>query len=101
VSELIQFIIIFFVALAEELFRGILQPQLIERSSAIVGIPITSVIFSAMHVGYANGYELLFSTVAGVALGVAFYKTRNLTLIVTIYAVNNIVLFGVLGFFTH
>jgi membrane protease YdiL (CAAX protease family) len=103
VSELIQFstIIIFFVALAEELFRVILQPQLIERSSAVVGIPNTSAIFGAIHAGYANAYELLFATVSGVFFGVAFYKTRNLALIVTIHAVNNIVLFGVLGFFTH
>ena len=68
---------IFFVALAEELFRVILQPQLIERSSAVVGIPITSAIFGAMHAGYANGYELLFATVAGVVLGVAFYKNEK------------------------
>ena len=101
VSELIQLstITIFLVALTEELFRVILQPQLIERSSAVVGIPITSVIFGAMHAGYANVYELLFDTVAGVVFGVAFYKTRALALIVTIHAVNNIILFGVLGFF--
>jgi len=30
-------------------------------------------------------------------LGAAFYKTRDLALVVTIQAVNNIVLFGVLG----
>jgi membrane protease YdiL (CAAX protease family) len=103
VSELIQLstILIFFVALAEELFRGILQPQLFERSSAVVGIPIMSVIFGAMHAGYANGYELLFVTVAGVFLGVALYKTRNLTLVVTIHAVSSIILFGVLGFFIN
>ena len=56
-----------------------------------MGIPITSVIFGAMHAGYANGYELLFS-VAGVFLGVACYKTRDLALVVTIHAVNNIAL---------
>ena len=52
-----------------------------------------------MHAGYANVYELLFATGAGVVLGVAFYKTRDLALIVTILAVNNIILFGVLGSF--
>jgi len=45
-------------------------------------------------------HELLFA-VAGVVLGVAFYKTRNLALVVTIHAVNNIILFGVLGFLTR
>jgi membrane protease YdiL (CAAX protease family) len=103
-SELIQLsiIMIFSVALVEELlFRVLLQPQLIERSGAVAGILITSVVFGAMHAGYANVYELLFATAAGVVLGVAFYKTRNLALVVTIQAVNNIVLFGVLGFLTR
>ena len=103
VSELIQLsiVMIFFVALVEELlFRVLLQPRLIERSGAVAGILITSVIFGAMHAGYANVYELLFAIGAGIILGVAFYKTRNLPFIVTIHAVNNIVLFGVLGFLT-
>jgi hypothetical protein len=51
-----------------------------------------------MHAGYANGYELLFAFGAGLVLGVAFYKTKNLPFVVTIYAVNNIILFGVLPF---
>ena len=100
-SELIQLsiVMIFFVALVEGLlFLVLLQPQLIDRSGVVAGILITSVIFGAMHAGYANVYELLFATAAGVILGVAFYKTRNLALIVTIHAVNNIVLFGMLGF---
>jgi len=103
-SQLIQLsvIMIFFVALFEELlFRVLLQKPLIERSGAVAGILITSVLFSAVHAGYANGYELLFAFGVSVILGVAFYKTRNLALVVTIQAVNNIVLFGVLPFFAH
>jgi membrane protease YdiL (CAAX protease family) len=103
-SQLIQLsiVMIFFVALVEELlFRVLLQPQLIERTGAVAGIVITSVIFGAMHSGYANGYELLFATGAGVVLGVAFYETRNLPFVVTIHAINNIVLFGMLAFFAH
>jgi membrane protease YdiL (CAAX protease family) len=104
VSELIQLsiVMIFFVALVEGLlFFVLLQPQLIERSGLGAGIFITSVIFGAMHAGYANIYELLFATEMGVILGGAFYKTRDLALIVTILAVNNIVLFGMLGFLTR
>ena len=98
--ELIQLsvVMIFFVAVVEGLlFFVLLQPQLIDRGGVVAGILITSVIFGAMHAGYANVYEVLFATAAGVILGAAFYKTRNLALVVTIHAVNNIVLFGVLG----
>jgi membrane protease YdiL (CAAX protease family) len=104
VSQLIQLsiVMIFFVAIIEELlFRVLLQPPLIERSGAVAGILITSVIFGAMHAGYANVYELLFATGASIVLGVAFYETKNLALVVTIHAVNNIVLFGLLAFFMH
>ena len=103
ISQLIQLsiVMIFFVAIVEELlFRVLLQPQLVERTGVIAGILITSVIFGAMHAGYANVYELLFATGAGIVLGVAFYETKNLALVVTIHAVNNIILFGMLGFLT-
>jgi membrane protease YdiL (CAAX protease family) len=101
-SELIRLsvVMIFFVALVEELlFRVLLQPQLIERSGAVVGILITSVLFCALHAIYGNVYELLFTAGAGVVFGVAFYKTKNLPFVVTIHAVDDILLFGVLPFF--
>jgi hypothetical protein len=102
--ELIQLsiVMIFFVAIVEELlFRVVLQRQLIDRSGAVVGILLTSVIFGAMHAGYANVYELVFAMAAGVILGVAFYKTRNLAFVVTIHAVNNIILFSMAAFYPH
>ncbi len=100
-SELIQLsiVMIFFVALVEELlFRVLLQPQLIERSGAVAGILITSVLFGTWHAGYANVYELLFTAGAGVVFGVAFYKTKNLPFVITMHAVDDILLFGVLPF---
>jgi len=51
-----------------------------------------------MHAGYANGYKLFFAFGAGLVLGVAFYKTKNLPFVITINAVTNIPLFGVLPF---
>jgi membrane protease YdiL (CAAX protease family) len=100
-SELIRLsiIMIFFVALVEELlFRVLLQPQLIERSGAVAGILITSVLFGALHAIYGNVYELLLATAAGVVFGVAFYKTKNLPFVVTMHAVDDILLLGVLPF---
>jgi membrane protease YdiL (CAAX protease family) len=90
---------IFIVALVEELlFRAMLQPELVERSGPIVGILITSIIYGAMLSGYADYYELLFAIGAGLIFGVAFYKTKNLPFVVTMQAVNLIILFGVLPF---
>ncbi len=100
-SELIRLsiVVIFFVALVEELlFRVLLQPQFIERSGAVWGILITSVLFGAVHAIYGNVYELLFTTGAGVVFGVAFYKTKNLPFVVTMHAVDDIFLWGVLPF---
>ncbi len=95
----VSIVMIFFVALVEELlFRVLLQPQFIERSGVVAGILITSVLFGFWHAYYANVYELLFTTGAGVIFGVAFYKTKNLPFVVTMHAVDDILLFGVLPF---
>ena len=92
-------VMIFVVALVEGLlFRALLQPELVQRSGPIVGILITSIIFGAMQSGYANYYELLFAFGVGLLFGVAYYKTKNLPFVITMQAVNNILLFGVLPF---
>jgi hypothetical protein len=92
-------VMIFVVALVEGLlFRALLQPELVQRSGPIVGILITSIIFGAMQSGFANYYELLFAFGVGILFGVAFYKTKNLPFVITMQAVNNILLFGVLPF---
>jgi membrane protease YdiL (CAAX protease family) len=92
-------VMIFVVTLVEQLiFRALLQPELIKRSGPMVGILITSIIFGAMQSGFANYYELLFAFGAGLVFGVAFYKTKNLPFVITMQAVNNIFLFGVLPF---
>jgi membrane protease YdiL (CAAX protease family) len=92
-------VMIFVVTLVEELiFRALLQPELVKRTGPIVGILITSIIFGAMQSGFANYYELLFAFGVGIVFGVAFYRTKNLPFVITMHAVNNIVMFGVLPF---
>jgi len=95
----LSFVMIFVVTLVEELlFRALLQPELVHRSGPIVGILITSIIFGAMQSGFANYYELLFAFGVGLIFGVAYYRTKNLPFVITMHAVNNILLFGVLPF---
>jgi uncharacterized protein len=95
----LSLVMIFVVTLVEELlFRALLQPALVARSGPIVGIFITSVIFASMSLGFATYYELLFAFGVGIIFGVAFYKTKNLPFVITMHAVNNIFLFGVLPF---
>jgi uncharacterized protein len=95
----LSIVMIFVVTLVEELiFRALLQPELVQRSGPIIGILITSIIFGAMQSGFANYYELLFAFAVGLLFGVAFYKTKNLPFVITMHAVNNILLFGVLPF---
>jgi len=95
----LSIVVIFFVALVEELlFRVLLQPQFIERSGAVWGILITSVLFGAVHAIYGNVYELFFTAGAGVVFGVAFYKTKSLPFVVTMHAVDDILLWGMLPF---
>ena len=95
----LSIVMILVVTLVEELiFRALLQPELVQRSGPIVGILITSIIFGAMQSGFANYYELLFAFGVGLLFGVAFYKTKNLPFVITMHAVNNILLFGVLPF---
>ena len=53
-----------------------------------------------MSLGFANYYELLFAFGVGLVFGVAFYKTKNLPFVVTMHAVDDILLFGVLPFLT-
>ena len=101
VAGVIEFsiLMIVFVTFVEELiFRAILQAELIKRSGPALGILITSVIFGALHSGFTNYYELLFAFGVGLIFGIAFYKTKNLPFVVTMHAVNNIFLFGVLPF---
>jgi membrane protease YdiL (CAAX protease family) len=95
-------VVMIFVVLVEELlFRALLQTELVLRSGPIAGILVTSIIFGAMQSGFANYYELLFAFGAGIVFGVAYYKTKSLPFVITMHAVNNILLFGVLPFVLH
>lgn len=62
----------------EMLFRGALQPIMINLTkNAFIGIFITSILFSAMHVSY---YGFLPRVALGLMIGYIFYYSKNLWL---------------------
>jgi CAAX protease family protein len=62
----------------EMLFRGALQPIMINLTkNAFVGILITSILFSAIHISY---YGFLPRLALGIIIGYVFYLSKNLWL---------------------
>jgi len=71
----------------EMLFRGSLQQIMISLTrNAFVGILITSILFSAIHLSYYGFLPRLF---LGFMLGYIFYFSKNLWLSITAHFLNN------------
>ncbi|MGB8217129.1 MAG: type II CAAX endopeptidase family protein [Candidatus Methanoperedens sp.] len=89
------FIMIIFTGLPEELlFRSIVQTRLEQSIGTIGGLVIASLLFGAMHSGYGNIYEIMFTSSAGFLLGYIFQRTRNLPFIALTHGMINVFLFG-------
>lgn len=75
-------------AIAEELFfRGALQQLMIKwTNSAVAGIIITAVIFSAFHFSY---YGFLSRAMLGAVLGIVYYYGKNIWLNILMHFINN------------
>lgn len=82
------FIMAFFPAMFEEVFfRGTMQNLLVRwLQKPIVAIVITSLIFSLIH---ASVYLFLSRAVLGFALGLMFYKTKNIWVNIIAHFLNN------------
>ena len=93
----LTFIMVFFVGLVEELtFRSILQTRLEQTLSVGESLLITTLLFGLMHSGYGTFYEILYTSIVGLFIGVAFYKTKSLPFIVVLHGFINVFLFGIL-----
>jgi len=70
----------------EELaFRGFLQPLLVQNVGPYAGVGLTSLVFAALHGGYAFGPIFVLSLV----LGVIMWRTRRLVAPWLVHAVYN------------
>lgn len=93
-------ILIISTGLAEELlFRGIIQKNAENSFGIFLGLLYTSVLFTALHIGWNNIYDLAF--VFGVALfyGYAFQKTRSIVGVTLSHGISNSFLFLIVPFY--
>lgn len=80
-------------ALCEEaLFRGTIQPQLIDWFGVAPGLIATALLFGSLHIGNRRTIPMgVFAAVLGLALGYVYHITSNLALASAIHATINLV----------
>jgi len=95
-------------AIPEEwFFRIYCQPRLIKycssfmtkRTGVIIGITLTSVLFSALHaIAQENIHQMYLIFIPSMIYGYAYHKTRDLLLIVNLHFISNIILYSVIPY---
>ncbi len=79
-------VIAFFAGVGEELFfRGWMQAVLAERSGIVIGILVTSLVFGLLH--YLSTVYAVYAFVTGIYLGVIYYVSGNLYIVMAIHAI--------------
>lgn len=85
--------------LAEELlFRGIVQRNAEEVMGKVTGLLYASLLFTALHVGWKSGYDLIFVFSVAVVYGLVFQRTRSIAGITVSHGISNSILFLVMPF---
>jgi membrane protease YdiL (CAAX protease family) len=83
-------LIAFFAGVGEEIFfRGWMQAVLVERSGGLIGILITSFIFGLLH--YLSTAYAIYAFVTGIYLGIIYFATGNLFIVMAIHAIYDFV----------
>lgn len=84
---------------AEELlFRGILQTNAEKVLGSISGLLYTSILFTALHIGWNSVLDLVFVFCVAVFYGYAFQRTRSIFGITLSHGLSNTFLFLILPF---
>jgi membrane protease YdiL (CAAX protease family) len=93
-------ILIISTGLAEEiLFRGIIQKNAESVFGAIYGLLYTSLLFTALHIGWTSIYDLIFVFLVAMFYGYVFQKTKSLFGITLSHGISNTFLFLVMPFY--
>ncbi len=92
-------VIFFATGFAEELiFRGILLRRSIQVLGQRRGILFVTLVFSAMHIFFRNGYDLTFVFLVGLFYAVAVVKTKNLWGAIMSHTLGNVILYLIAPF---
>ncbi len=92
-------IIFFATGLAEEvIFRGIMLRRAMELLGSRTGILFVTLVFSAMHIFFRNGYDLTFVFCVGLLYAVLVVKTKNLWGAIMSHTLANVVLYLIAPF---
>ena len=84
---------------AEELlFRGILQKNAENVFGKVFGLLYASVLFTALHVGWQSGLDLVFVFSVAMFYGYTFQKTRSLLGVTLSHGISNSFLFLIMPF---
>lgn len=98
---LASIILIISTGLAEEiLFRGIIQKNSMNVFGAFFGLLYTSLLFTALHIGWTSFYDIIFVFFVSLFYGYVFYKTKSIIGITLSHGISNTLLFLVVPFYT-
>lgn len=93
-------ILIISTGLAEEvLFRGIIQKNAETVFGAFIGLLYTSLLFTALHIGWESIYDLIFVFLVAMFYGYSFQKTKSLFGITLSHGISNTFLFLIVPFY--
>jgi len=93
-------ILIISTGLAEELlFRGIIQKNAENVYGIGLGLLYTSLLFTALHIGWTSFYDLVFVFSVALFYGYAFQKTRSIVGITLSHGLSNTFLFLIVPFY--
>jgi membrane protease YdiL (CAAX protease family) len=90
---------VLFVGIGEELlFRGLIQQDLMRAFGWKWGLFGASLMFAVMHLTWRSIPELGFVFLAGLILGVLYWKTKSLVAPIVAHGINNVILVSVLPY---
>lgn len=94
-------IIIISTGLAEELlFRGIIQKNAENTFGRFFGLLYTSLLFTAMHIGWNSIYDMIFVFLVAMFYGWVFMRSKSIVGITLSHGISNSILFLVMPFIT-